>query len=107
MRILKMTAEQRYNQAKKDYYKLIKLNDGNYPYDMTGGFEDGKAFEALMNNPTKEKAASYYEMLIEYSAGSGFENRWNDRANRPKLENKEVMAIYKKYDCLGQLSRWQ
>lgn len=101
-----MTTEQRYNQAKKDYYELIRIN-GGYPWDLTGGFGDGEAFEDLMKNPNKENAASYYERLIAYSAGSGFENNVNANATQPRLENKRVMAIYKKYDCLGQLGRWQ
>lgn len=101
-----MTINDQYNQAKKDYYRLCELNGGS-PYDLTGGFVDAEAFEDLMKNPSKKTALSYYVDLIKYSAINGFEEEKGDSYKPPNLKDKKVIAIYKKYDCLDMLGRWQ
>ena len=73
----------RYDRARKAFedeaWRVSGLLGFSYmatPYDMTGGYVESDDFWALLKNPTKSKAASCYEAMLEYADAAG----WDDNS---------------------------
>ena len=63
-----------YEEAKRDYERLVEIHDGEDVYDFAGGFCFEFCAMELMRNPCKRVAKEIYCSLISYASYKGFES---------------------------------
>lgn len=74
---------------------------------LSGGYEEGRAYKRLLNNPSMATAANHFINMIEYSASNGFSNYASGGGNggsSPDLEDLKTLDIYRYYSCEYELS---
>ena len=99
----------KYEDARRDYERLVEIHDGEDVADFTGGFVfEDKAME-LMRCPCKRVAKGIYCDLIHYASYSGFENAFAFSDNGAIKRTDEVIEIFERHNCEinPNLSEWK
>lgn len=84
----------KYNEVKRDYYKLKELCDGQEVPDYCGAWCNNDNMDRLLNNPTKRMAASLFSSLIDMYFTDGHEQDLDIQGTKPiDLMNSEIHEI--------------
>ena len=87
-----------YEEAKRDYERLVEIHDGEDVYDFTGGFSFESCAIELMRNPCKRVAKEIYCNLISYAGYKGFESM-SIRYGGGIRRTDEVIEIFERHCC--------
>lgn len=101
----------KYEDARKDYERLVEIHDGEDVADFTGGFVFEEKGMELLRNPCKRVAKKIYCDLIHYASYSGFEDARSMRhnGNGAIRRTDEVIEIFERHGCEinFSLSEWK